>query len=105
MESCVIPVHPSKKQHRRRGKGKTVLHPLEAGFTEEEALTAARQCLGMIECAACDVCQLLCPELCITRDEVSGAVLIDLDYCKGCGICASVCPKGAIRMVLENEIR
>ena len=68
----------------------------------EQASRLAGQCLETIECTWCDVCQLLCPDLCITRDGSSGRILIDLDYCKGCGLCAHYCPKGAIEMVLEK---
>lgn len=84
---------------RRRG-----FSPVEFGFEKEEAIKEAQRCLGLRECESCDVCSLLCPDLCITRDETTGEVRIDLDYCKGCGICASVCPKGAIRMVFEEAI-
>lgn len=75
---------------------------LQLGLRKEEAIKEARHCLAVRECEACEVCSLLCPDLCVTRDEETGEVLIDLDYCKGCGICASVCPKGAIRIVLEE---
>jgi 2-oxoacid:acceptor oxidoreductase delta subunit (pyruvate/2-ketoisovalerate family) len=75
---------------------------VEEGLTEEEAVKEAKRCLGSQSCASCDVCSLLCPDLCITRDEATGEVLVDLDYCKGCGICAAVCPKGAIKMLLEE---
>jgi 2-oxoacid:acceptor oxidoreductase delta subunit (pyruvate/2-ketoisovalerate family) len=74
------------------------------GFSKKVALKEARRCLSLRECGSCDVCSLLCPDLCITRSEDTGEVLIDLDYCKGCGICASVCPKGAIQMLLEDGI-
>ncbi|HVN97833.1 MAG TPA: 4Fe-4S binding protein [Syntrophorhabdaceae bacterium] len=75
----------------------------ETDFSEVEAIEEAGRCLGLRECESCDVCSLLCPDLCITREEPTRHVLIDLDYCKGCGICAAVCPKGAIRMVLEES--
>lgn len=84
---------------RKRRKGATAVEP---GLPKGEALNEARRCLSLRECESCEVCGLLCPDLCITRDEETGEVLIDLDYCKGCGICASVCPKGAIQMVLEE---
>lgn len=77
---------------------------IEFGLRKEEALQEAQRCLGLRECESCEICSLLCPDLCITRDEKTGEVLVDLDYCKGCGICASVCPKGAIKMVLEEGI-
>ena len=86
-------------EKRRRGFSSVAF-----GLTKKEAMEEAQRCLEARECEACDVCSLLCPDLCITRDEKTGGVLIDLDYCKGCGICASVCPKGAIQMVLEEGI-
>jgi 2-oxoacid:acceptor oxidoreductase delta subunit (pyruvate/2-ketoisovalerate family) len=99
-----------KKQVVRRTERKTLplkkrrkgFSPVERGLLKEEALGEARRCLSLRECESCDICGLLCPDLCITRSEETGEVLIDLDYCKGCGICASICPKGAIQMVLEE---
>jgi 2-oxoacid:acceptor oxidoreductase delta subunit (pyruvate/2-ketoisovalerate family) len=80
------------------------MYPIEAGLQEKEAIEAARKCLSLRGCASCELCSLLCPELCITRDKETGQVQIDLEYCKGCGICASICPKGAIKMVLEEGL-
>jgi len=76
--------------------------PIELGLTEEEAVKEAKRCLAASTCGSCDVCSLLCPDLCITRDETGGNVLVDLEYCKGCGICSAVCPKGAIKMEMEE---
>ena len=90
-----------EKKRSRRGR-KAGFSPVEPGVTEEEALREAQRCLGRGPCESCDLCSLLCPDLCITREEGSGSVLIDLDYCKGCGICAAVCPKGAIEMAPEE---
>lgn len=73
----------------------------DRSLTPEQAIEEAKRCLASQGCEACEVCSLLCPDLCITRDEATGKVLIDLDYCKGCGICAAVCPRHAI--VMENE--
>jgi 2-oxoacid:acceptor oxidoreductase delta subunit (pyruvate/2-ketoisovalerate family) len=78
--------------------------PVDVGLLREEAVKEAQRCLGLRECESCEICSLFCPDLCITRDEKTGEVRIDLDYCKGCGICAAVCPKGAIQMVLEEGI-
>lgn len=86
-------------KERKRG-----FSPVETGFGKEEAIREAQRCLGLRECESCEVCSLLCPDLCITRDEKTGSVQIDLDYCKGCGICSVVCPKGAIQMELEEGI-
>ncbi len=89
---------PSIKKRERR------FSSVESGLVKKEAVREARRCLSLRECESCEACSLLCPDLCITRGEKTGEVLIDLDYCKGCGICASVCPKGAIQMVLEEGI-
>jgi len=49
-------------------------------------------------CKICNVCQMFCPDLCITPDETGECVEIDYSYCKGCSICAYVCPRKAISM-------
>ena len=72
-------------------------------YSKEQARLAASRCLATIECAWCEVCELLCPDLCITRDPDSNHVRIDLDHCKGCGLCAHFCPKGAIQMEVEQS--
>ena len=80
-----------------------------AGFDEveqlptiEQARDEARRCASATVCRYCDVCQLLCPDLAITRDPESHRILIDLDYCKGCGLCAHYCPHDAIVMVVDE---
>jgi Pyruvate/2-oxoacid:ferredoxin oxidoreductase delta subunit len=59
----------------------------------------AGRCLATLRCTYCDLCVLICPDLCITRNPDTDRIVIDLDICKGCGLCAHFCPKGAIRMV------
>ena len=96
------PVKPLRRKVLSPKKRKKNFAPVETGLTREEAILEARRCLGSGSCQSCEMCGLLCPDLCITRNAETGEVLIDLDYCKGCGICASVCPKGAIQMVWED---
>ena len=86
----------NKLDKNERLKGNQLVNQ---GFDEETALREAQRCLGNIRCESCDLCQLLCPDLAIIRNEETGEIEVDYDYCKGCGICALVCPKGAIRMV------
>ena len=74
---------------------------VEKELSEDEAVSEASRCLGTLPCQSCDICVLLCPDLCITRSDTTGEVVIDYDYCKGCGICAAICPKKAIEMVQE----
>ena len=105
-------VKECKKEVVRRSKRRTLsLKERKRGFVTVEssllkktAIQEAQRCLSLRECESCEICNLFCPDLCITRDEKTGEVRIDLDYCKGCGICAAVCPKGAIQMVLEGGI-
>ncbi len=60
-------------------------------------------------CKKCGLCQLHCPENCISGVEMDKKVeersvaKTDYDFCKGCGICAKVCPFGAIKMVEEEK--
>jgi 2-oxoacid:acceptor oxidoreductase delta subunit (pyruvate/2-ketoisovalerate family) len=101
---CEIIRNPKFKQKNNPQKKRGKFIPLEPVLQEDEAIVVGRDCLGLRDCFACDLCGLLCPELCITRHQQTDQIQIDLDYCKGCGICAFVCPKGAIRMVLEEGI-
>jgi 2-oxoacid:acceptor oxidoreductase delta subunit (pyruvate/2-ketoisovalerate family) len=94
------------REHKARGFSaapvKIDFERHDSPLSSEESHAEASRCLGTMSCEACDVCRFLCPDLAITRDELTGQIYIDLDYCKGCGICAAVCPKGAITMVLEE---
>ena len=75
---------------------------VKQGFDEEMSIGEAMRCLGNARCESCDLCRLLCPDLCITRNKMTNGIEIDYNFCKGCGICALVCPKGAIKMVPEE---
>jgi Pyruvate/2-oxoacid:ferredoxin oxidoreductase delta subunit len=95
-------VRETKPRRPRKEEIRIDLEHHDLPLTSEESAYEASRCLGNVSCEACDVCRLLCPDLAITRDRVSGEIVIDLDCCKGCGICAFICPKGAIAMVLEE---
>jgi Pyruvate/2-oxoacid:ferredoxin oxidoreductase delta subunit len=71
-------------------------------FSSQQAQQAASRCLATIECTYCHVCQMICPDQCITRDSHTGYIQIALEHCKGCGLCAHMCPKGAIEMEVEQ---
>ena len=68
----------------------------------EQVQEFASMCLSTLVCTYCDVCQLMCPDLCITRDA-QGQIVIDYDHCKGCGLCAHFCPKEALKMEVESS--
>jgi 2-oxoacid:acceptor oxidoreductase delta subunit (pyruvate/2-ketoisovalerate family) len=103
-KECKVKIRkrPKQKILAPRSRARS-FSPVELGFNKEEAIKEAQRCFGLRECESCEICSLFCPDLCITRNEKTGEVQIDLDYCKGCGICASVCPKGAIKMVLDER--
>jgi len=67
-----------------------------------DPVAEAKRCTASSPCLYCDVCQLMCPDLAITRDTESGGIRIDLDFCKGCGLCAHYCPHSAISMVVDE---
>lgn len=75
----------------------------EPTLSLKEAVAEAKRCAQASPCLYCEVCQLLCPDLAMVRDQETGHIQIDLDYCKGCGLCAMYCPHSAIKMVLEVE--
>jgi 2-oxoacid:acceptor oxidoreductase delta subunit (pyruvate/2-ketoisovalerate family) len=102
MTDCKIGQQKRKRIVVRVSEPSTGPDAADRQGTRHQAVAEARRCFGTQPCDGCDVCVLLCPDLCITRDPETGKVVIDYDYCKGCGICAFVCPKGAITMVLEE---
>lgn len=46
----------------------------------------------------CNRCELICPELAITTDPLTGARHIDADHCKSCGLCARYCSNDALKL-------
>lgn len=69
---------------------------------------SSRPVVNIEKCIKCGICQMYCPEPCITGLENPTVKLrefpkIDYDYCKGCGICAYVCPVKCILMSVEQK--
>ena len=99
-----------KKEIVRKPKRKTLsikkrrkgFSPVDFGLVKKEAIKEAERCLGLRECESCEICGLLCPDLCIPRDRKTGEAQIDLDYCKGCCICVEECPRGAISVEVKK---
>ncbi|MDR3565137.1 MAG: 4Fe-4S binding protein [Negativicutes bacterium] len=52
-------------------------------------------------CNGCGICDLYCPDNCVTIIDKKSR--IDYDYCKGCGICARECPKKVITLEEERK--
>ena len=85
------------------GKRRKGFAPVESGFRKEEAIQEARRCLGANACEACEVCSLFCPDLCITRDEKSGSVLITLIIAKGAASAHPCAPEGPFRWSWKRQ--
>ena len=93
-------------------EGELTWKDIEIGFIVTEPESARRYKTGdwrsqrptynFNKCIKCGICQLFCPEGCISQnaEEYFEA---DMYYCKGCGICAKECPTRVITMVEEEE--
>ena len=107
IDSCTVPPQPQtpppvlEDETLPQPQNEKSRFVREATYTESQAIREAQRCLATIFCTYCEVCTLICPDLCITRNHETGHIQIDLDYCKGCGLCAHFCPKGALEMVLQ----
>jgi Fe-S-cluster-containing hydrogenase component 2 len=55
-------------------------------------------------CTQCEdaPCMKVCPSSALSRDDTTGAVLLDEDRCIGCRMCTMACPTGAIFFVSEK---
>jgi len=74
----------------------------QAGIPKMEGRTHIPK-LDSTKCEACLLCQYMCPDLAITRDEENGEkIMIDYTICRGCGICSFACPREAIEMLVEE---
>ncbi len=64
-------------------------------------------CCVAISCRHCDEpqCVSVCISGALTKDDITGITLYDIDKCVGCWSCLMACPYGAIqRNKLENTI-
>jgi pyruvate ferredoxin oxidoreductase delta subunit len=59
----------------------------------------SRPVVDVATCNGCGVCEMFCPDGCLTIMDKRASV--DLNFCKGCGICAEECAREAIQMVEE----
>ena len=60
-----------------------------------------------IGCLHCEdsPCIVACPTGAITRDEKTGAVLVNKEMCIGCHSCALACPFGVPRYDMEDKMQ
>ncbi|MFX1296838.1 MAG: 4Fe-4S dicluster domain-containing protein [Promethearchaeota archaeon] len=57
-------------------------------------------------CQQCEtpICETVCPMHAISRDEKTGAMIIDHDLCVGCKLCVMFCPLGGVGIGKNREI-
>jgi Fe-S-cluster-containing hydrogenase component 2 len=57
-----------------------------------------------VVCVQCEspICQTVCPVKAISRDEKTGAVVIDPNVCVGCRLCALYCPFAGVQIDLKK---
>ncbi len=63
-------------------------------------------CYSPVTCRHCDEppCLEACPSDAVTRDEKTGAMLIDEEKCVLCMECVQACPYGAIRVAPDGAL-
>lgn len=96
--ACAVEHHPSGTLFGALGDSKTQINVRVLGV-EHEAFP--------LSCRHCDPADCLnaCPSGAISRDPVSGAVLLNPDLCKACAMCAMVCPFDAIAFKQTHRAR
>jgi len=82
--------------------GSIATEPGNARQYQTGAWRSQRPTYDFNRCIKCAICQLFCPEGCISQNP-EGYFEADMYYCKGCGICATECPTKVITMVEEGE--
>lgn len=77
----------------------TGFQEINLSLSQEEGIREAGRCFFCGTCIGCDLCLLLCPDVCIAPPhEEHDNYWPDPDYCKGCGVCAAVCVRGVVDM-------
>jgi pyruvate ferredoxin oxidoreductase delta subunit len=60
----------------------------------------SRPVIDLPLCNGCGVCEMFCPDSCLTI--VDKIAIVDFEFCKGCGICAQTCARHAVLMAIEE---
>jgi len=58
-----------------------------------------------IVCQQCEIpiCERVCPVEAISRDQKTGAMIIDYNVCIGCRMCLMACPFGGMSIDIEQK--
>ena len=84
----------SMQQGETVGPAKSMILPVRLRKQEINIPVVCRQC-------AKPLCVDVCPMGALSRDEKTGAVVVDPDLCIACGMCMIVCPLGGISVDTE----
>ncbi len=84
----------SMKQSGTAGPGRSMILPVKLRKLAITVPIVCRQC-------AKPLCADVCPMGAISRDETTGAMVVDADLCIACGMCTVACPLGGISVDSE----
>jgi len=88
-------------------KSRVKLEYFDPRITEYHDVNACgTECASCGACRDCGICEALCPQAAISREDKGGGdyeYVVNPDRCIGCGFCAGVCPCGVWELV-ENTL-
>jgi carbon-monoxide dehydrogenase iron sulfur subunit len=90
--ACVMAC--SMKQGEAVGPAKSMILPIKLRTPGINIPVVCRHCVKPL-------CADVCPMGAISRNEETGAMLVDSDLCIGCGMCVIACPLGGISLDTE----
>ena len=92
--NCALACSFSKEQ---------LFSPAKACITTYWSYGAGRNVPMMCQHCASPPCMDVCPMEAISRNEDTGAIVIDPDRCIGCKMCMVVCPFGAVTWDADSK--
>jgi len=101
--ACVVACMDERDIYPEKGESALIrVHQIEEGeFPTARIQYVSVACLHCQDCP----CVAACPNGAITKDAVSGVVMVDRDRCTGCRNCAMTCPYGIPRYDRDGKMQ